>query len=270
MNYKYVGIMGAAGVGKDTAADALLAADPSWSKLSFAKPLKDVTAKVFGIPIESLNDLDEKEKIREPIIIDSYLLNLEWEINQLIMPTACSSNYQSLRLLPRGLIAKSYRQLLQYVGTDYVRFVCDTFWVDYVVKYQIPLHQNVVIADARFENEIKAVHDLHGLVLAIEREDVTCANNHSSARDLKHLADHVLLFPLGGFTHIKRWAQLFAHDIPEWKMYESTKLRAFLNAYGNGLPLDDCAAILGISNKTTLHTLAQDYAAGLTRANTYY
>ena len=267
---KYLGIIGAAGVGKDTTADAVIAMGDSWSKLSFAAPLKEVVSKVFNIPLAALHSLEEKEKAREPIIIDQFLLPLEVEINRLIEPKfGCSSNYKSLKLQPRNLIANSYRQLLQYVGTDYVRSVRDSFWVDYVRDYQIPLHKNVVLPDTRFENEIKVVHDLGGLVFAVERGNVEFTNDHTSARDLRSLADRIVYFPTDGFSHIKRWAQLFVHNLPQWKMYESNRMRAFLNAYKNDLPLDDCAAILGVGCNVTLHQLAIDYGVTCVRNNNY-
>lgn len=260
IRYKYVGIMGAAGAGKDTAANAIIEMTPGWTKLSWAEPLKRVTAKVFNIPLEALHSLEEKEKPRDPIIIDNLLSTLEWEINLLVHPEICTSNFVSLHIQPQGLVAHSYRQLLQYIGTDYVRSASNTFWVDYVTKHQIPKCQHVVIPDTRFENEIKAIHDLGGLVINVEREDVSFANDHPSARDLRHLADHTILFPVGGFHHIKRWASMFVCESTSWKMYESKNIRVFLNAYQNGAPLDVCSDILGvIQTPSLIHQMAQDY-----------
>lgn len=274
--HKVLGIMGAAGVGKTSVADILVNNCADWTKLNFADVLKEVTAKVFKVPLASLHLLEEKEAQREPIVIDDFIFELQWEINQLIAPIGgISSNATSIHLVPRKMVATSYRQLLQYIGTNYVRYVCDSYWVDYVTKYQVPKYKNVALSDVRFENEVKAVRELGGLVVAIERDDVKFAEDHPSARNLHHLADCVLLFPpmsvamSTGWLHIKNWANLFVSE-GNWKMYEANKMRAFLNTYKNiyanhkkpdGNAIDDCANILGITNssKLQIHQIAADY-----------
>jgi hypothetical protein len=196
---KLVGLMGAAGAGKSTVAQALVDLNTGWKLFNFADRLKEITSVIFDIPLEHMNNFEEKEKERDCIIIDNYV-------------DAMSYLFE-LDIQRHGMIASSYRQLLQYIGSEYVRSVDDTYWVDYILKRQAPLYEKVVVGDCRFENEIAAIKNINGTVFSIEREDVTFTDSHASARDLRHLADMRLIFPVGGLAEIAEWAKLYDETI---------------------------------------------------------
>ena len=133
-----IGLAGLKFNGKDTCAGIIQAINPKIEILHYADYLKESVSKIFNIYPKFMET--QKEKLfNKPIIIDRYLADLQTEYN--------------LDLLPRNKVATNIRELLQYVGTDYVRSVSLNYWTDHLDltgKYW-------VIADLRFSNEIEKV-----------------------------------------------------------------------------------------------------------------
>ena len=137
---KLIGITGKAGAGKDTAAaviKAYLHARGEKSKqYSFADPLKEGCAAMFGIPCSEFYDRDKKEEFHP-------------------------------------LWGKTRRELLLMVGTDMLRDQFDQeVWVK---RGQQELNNNTesnaytIIPDVRFDNEAEFVTNSGGVLLNIER-----------------------------------------------------------------------------------------------------
>jgi hypothetical protein len=169
-NIAVYGFCGRKGAGKDTLAKMVLEDNSKFTIMHFADRLKDICAKVFGMDVESFHAVELKEKSMEVAIhIDDYLNNL--------------SNEVGLDLPKLGLVATTPRELLQYVGTDYVRSVCDSYWVDYITRKieSIPkIRRKVIVADVRFDNEVAAIRNIGGKVVKVERELKKSSDAHKS------------------------------------------------------------------------------------------
>jgi len=141
---KIIAIAGFIGSGKDTASEYLIN-NHNFTKLSFAGALKDCVSVVFGWDRVLLEgETLESRQWREQV--DS------WWADRLDMP----------HLTPRWV--------LQNWGTEVCRvgFHKD-IWVAAVENKLNKTAGNVVITDARFANELKAIKDLNGTLVRIER-----------------------------------------------------------------------------------------------------
>jgi hypothetical protein len=139
-----IGISGFQGSGKDTIADYLQNIY-GFKRDSFASTLKDAVASVFGWERELLEGrTTESRQWRETV--DS------WWANRLNMPN----------LTPR--------LVLQLWGTEVARkaFHDDT-WIASLEYKLSKAHNDIVITDVRFPNEIKAVRDAGGIVIRVVR-----------------------------------------------------------------------------------------------------
>lgn len=148
-----VGLGGPAGVGKDTAGEIIAAYMLRFGTVyvtSFAEPLYAAVSALTGIPIETLKDRKLKEK---PI---------DW-------PGA-----------PRGMEGWTIRRLLQWFGTEVVRYqLGHDFWVHRLLERVAARTPNIVIiTDVRFENETR----ICDLTVEIERTGFTYPNDHASSR----------------------------------------------------------------------------------------
>lgn len=140
-----IGLTGRKGVGKSLACEGLI----DWTIMSFAWPLKQVCGMVFGLTDEEMNSPELKER--------------------------------KLDRWPH----ESPRKLLQRVGTDMFRQHYPEVWVQ-CLKNRIqvasarPNEANIAITDVRFENEAKALRELGGWLIRIERPGNTTADQHPS------------------------------------------------------------------------------------------
>jgi hypothetical protein len=66
---------------------------------------------------------------------------------------------------------KTARQFLQYLGTDIMRKIKDTIWVDWTIKV-INQEQSslALIPDVRFPNEVDAIKKAGGIVIRLTRD----------------------------------------------------------------------------------------------------
>ena len=136
-----IGFVGTIGSGKGTAGEIL--AQRGFFTESFAAPLKDMTANLFGWPRHLLEgDTKESREFRER--------NDPWwseRLGQDITP----------------------RYILQTIGTECMRDCIHTdFWVACLEK-RIKLNHDYVITDVRFPNEIDSVHKMGGKIVEIQR-----------------------------------------------------------------------------------------------------
>lgn len=139
-----IGIAGFQGSGKDTIADYLCNIY-GFKRDSFAATLKDAVSAIFGWDRELLEGrTTESRKWRETVD--------EWWANRLGMP---------------GLTP---RLVLQKWGTEVARKAWhDDTWIASLENKLNRAHNDIVITDVRFPNEIKAIKDAGGIVIRVVR-----------------------------------------------------------------------------------------------------
>lgn len=156
-----VGVVGFQSSGKDTIGRFLIEKH-NFQKDSFAKPLKDACAAIFGWSRELMEGQSHTSRAwREEE--DSF-----W-----------SEVFQH---------SVSPRWAMQYVGTNIMReHIHPDIWVLSMkrrVQDKLSNNQKIVITDCRFPNEIQAIRDLGGIIIRVIRgkepewiEDALLANN---------------------------------------------------------------------------------------------
>ena len=139
-----IGICGFQGSGKDTIADYLQNIY-GFKRDSFAATLKDAVAAVFGWDRELLEGRTRESRIwREQVD--------PWWAKRLNMPN----------LTPR--------LVLQKWGTEVARKSWhDDIWIASLENKLTRAHNDIVITDVRFPNEIEAVRNAGGIVIRVVR-----------------------------------------------------------------------------------------------------
>lgn len=183
---KVIGFCGTKGVGKDTAADALL--EEGWARVRFSQALKEITAEAFGIkPLfledPAFKDMEFEEKlVLDKKDVDNLLDRLPLEINEL--------QQQCITTDMIGRVFTTPRELLQYVGTDVVRNQVDVNgWVEIArrkIQDWFSRGVNVVVTDVRFPNEADVVTKLGGKLVKINRDTLSDDNHESETQELDH------------------------------------------------------------------------------------
>ena len=126
-----IGLTGAAGSGKDTAADYLVERY-GFKKMAFADALKAM--------LDTLN----------PYVADDVR----------VMDVRRESRIDAEATLKKHF--PEYRRLLQVLGTECVRSADPDFWVDRLVRkvHALGESRNIVVTDCRFPNEVEALESL--------------------------------------------------------------------------------------------------------------
>lgn len=140
-----VGLNGYAGSGKSSVAALLQIKQPhkQWKIMSFANKLREVASVLTGVP--------------------------EWMFKE--------QDFKKKSLPGWGM---TVREFLQKLGTEGIRDGVHTdAWVNALLS-QYHGNENWIIDDCRFPNEAKAISDLGGIVVRVNRGDINPANNHAS------------------------------------------------------------------------------------------
>lgn len=240
LTFRLVGVTGGKGHGKDTFAQQVLASGRSGASFrvkSFATPLKDMVAQVFDLPRADMDDPVAKERLLpSPIVIDNHIEALR--------------HLTGLSISPHARVAASIRQLLQYVGTDYVRAESPDYWVDKAAESFV--RGNTIVPDVRFPNEVQAVKKVGGLILKVHRIDLEdSGDTHASETSLDDsVCDVVLGVRTGDLRLPERVAHLLAlGKITYLKIYDYRNVQKALQAYQGGATLKACTDLLGVKNK---------------------
>lgn len=173
-----IGFMGIKGSGKDTCADYLVenycsvelnpTSNDLLKKKSFADPLKKACRELFLFTNDQLYGTQTMKETPDP----------RW--------FGCTP-----------------RLALQYVGTDLLRDQLDKimpelgkdiFTHHFRIWYEEEKKKNpntcVLISDVRFQNEIDLIHSLGGIVIKLERPEVTSNDLHPSEIELQQITTH--------------------------------------------------------------------------------
>ena len=143
-----IGLLGNIGSGKNTVAQYL--ATKGCIPTSFAGPLKDLCASIFGWEMELLEgETEESRQFRESV-------DIYWS-KQLSIP----------EFTPR--------LALQLIGTDVMRnHFHENIWInslEYRVKKLHHKNQCVVISDCRFRNEVDLIKKVGGTIILVQRAE---------------------------------------------------------------------------------------------------
>lgn len=141
-----------------------------YKKLYFALPLKQLCASILDISIEELNRL-KNENIPIDITFNDDMcetLSQETEIP-----------LDATRELCNGKNIHTTREMLQFVGTDYIRKYNKDWHVNRI-RAMIDPNVNYVLDDVRFPNEKKMIDDLGGDCWFVSRTTLDNISNHES------------------------------------------------------------------------------------------
>jgi adenylate kinase family enzyme len=138
-----IGLLGFIGSGKGTVGDILV--ENTFTPLSFAGSLKDAVSSIFSWDRALLEgDTEESRVFRETV--DDF-----WSVKfgKPITP----------------------RYILQYFGTEVCREnLLDNIWV-HSLERKIQQHENVVVTDVRFKNEISFLKSIGAVFVQIDRKE---------------------------------------------------------------------------------------------------
>lgn len=165
-----IGICGLIGSGKDTIADYLVNIH-EFRRESFAGSLKDAIAAIFNWDREMLEGRTKESR--------------EWREQR----DQWWSERLGMNITPRWV--------LQYWGTEVARrSFHDDIWIASIENKIRNSHDNIVISDCRFPNEIKAIKKSGGIVIQVVRGDMPVwyelakRANHGDTLALEELAKY--------------------------------------------------------------------------------
>jgi hypothetical protein len=181
-----IGLVGFAGSGKGTVADYLVTKH-NYTKMAFADPLKDAVSVIFGWPRLMLEGDNEPSRLfrerADPFWTEKF--------GDTFTP----------------------RIALQKLGTESGRNVFhQDIWV-YALEKRIKEHQNVVVADVRFPNEIEAIIKWGGHILRVKRGPEPVWYDTAYKENRSHPDFHWILYDryetmdrLYKNVHVSEWA----------------------------------------------------------------
>ena len=159
-----IGILGLMSSGKDTFASML---QEELSKLGhdfkidrYARPIKELTADIFNLTLDELEDRVLKEAPR--VVSTSHLLRTCSTFLLWLFQDNPEDYTVAMELLQAYFTSNSHNTLTtvrlfqQYFGTDVVRAVRPNAWVDILQERD----ENLIVPDVRFENELCDVNHL--------------------------------------------------------------------------------------------------------------
>lgn len=179
-----IGITGQKFSGKSTVAK-MLSEMLGYKVVSFADKLKDITCVLSGCTRENLEDYDFKEGQLIPKYLWAYCGDAE-------MPT--------------------YRAFLQHFGSEVMRGVNDNIWIDCTLDN---CGENAIIADCRFPNEAKAIKELGGIIIRVEREGLESNDTHRSETAMREIVPDYLIQNKKGLKELKNAVGLL---VELWKV----------------------------------------------------
>jgi len=159
---------------------------PFIKNYSFASPLKEFCVAMFNLPRKNIfgnNALkDESSPLRwqdMPGVITNKSQSLKKEIKQLIENGSLIYHRQG---------NMTYREVLQFFGTNICRKIYPRIWYDRLIKditYEEPLI--AIVDDCRFVNEVKSIQDNGGKVIRLTRNPFS--DSHNSEKELDSYED---------------------------------------------------------------------------------
>jgi hypothetical protein len=215
-----LGVSGYKQSGKDTFARLVRQYNPDYCIVHFADPLKQLCSKLFSIQLENFTvDSLKDTTLPAPLDIDRFLVDLKRETN--------------LDLNPMGLVAFSYREILQFTS-DYVKAVNPVYWVERCKS--VITGNNVIVPDLRFINEAACIRELQGKILKVVRLDAPLSvdMHRSETEGLKVSPDFILGTTTGNLNISQEVAKRIAVDDPSYICYDYSKVQSILQLSAQG------------------------------------
>jgi hypothetical protein len=220
--------------------------------VKFADDLKQMASNIWGFSLEDMESFEAKERLLDsPINMDDYL-------PQMIKATG-------LNIEPRNKLAHSLREILQFFGTEYVRSISDSYWVDRTISKIKNIGNRVLVTDCRFSNEAAAIKDIGGSIIRVMRiHRVQEKKTHASEIEIdKIYSDLMLGVPEGDISILKRASYFLAFGKPDQAFkYDYNVLLSIFDKYSSGWLISDCVREWGFKNSsrhTTIFTNMLQY-----------
>lgn len=182
-----IGISGKKYSGKSTVAE-MLHEELGWKVTSFAHKLKEITCVLSGCTMEQLEDYDFKENMFVP----HYL----WPF--------CDGNKKP-----------TYRNFLQYFGTEVMRKYHNNLWV-YAALEKAP--DDLIISDCRFLNEYSVIGSLNGIVIKVLRLGTSSNDAHCSETEIDMIDQDVTIENDGDLEALRCKVREFVSDLKDFKV----------------------------------------------------
>lgn len=176
-----------------------------WKIVKFADTLKDIICLLTGCTRAQLEDEDFKNsKLPDEWAFYGFgeiTASLYSVVKIDYLSTQCNTILDNgIDINSKYICKPTYRELLQYIGTDLLRNqLHENVWVNGLFsKYKpkvcsgvthcalagkpeiscnlCPEYPNWIITDCRFENEAEAIKDKGGIIIRVNREDITGQN----------------------------------------------------------------------------------------------
>jgi len=128
----------------------------------FADYLKQICIDLFDLKPEQVYGTDEDKNTLTPYLAEGTALRDKNALDNVNMTA---------------------REFLQYLGTDVMRKIKDTVWVDATINLINKEKPSLaIIPDVRFRNEVQAIQDAGGVVIRLSRD--TLRSNHACESSL--------------------------------------------------------------------------------------
>lgn len=232
-------IAGKRGSGKTTFASIVQKYNKNFKIISFASELKNMAIKIFKLLPEDTEILEKKEcLLKNPIYMDEYLTEMR--------------DLTGLDITKKGLIAKTPREVLQFFGTNYVRSVQDSYWIERCILEITQCKKQILIPDLRFLNEADAVRHVGGKIIKIERMEFNISESlHPSEIEMDKIEpDAIFKFISGKLSLMERIAYLISiHKPNEALKFDYRNIEKSIECYKNGSTLYESSKYISCRGK---------------------
>lgn len=163
-----VGLMGAGGAGRSTAAQALQLL--GYEPVSFANRLRHVISMATGLPEQVMRDAPD-EPFERPITLQAFHVDGMCRIASATV-TIPDESPKKMREKAGRTQLQTPREVMEYVRHELFELcVSPSFWVDYFKAHYAPdKDSHLVIDDVGTAPERKFVASLGGVVVGVERD----------------------------------------------------------------------------------------------------